>query len=526
MTYPHEQEDDEHDGGNEQARPIILTLSPGYVRASARLHHEVLDMEFVARAGERFLRLYHSAWVQSDGGLALAALDGRGELTGVLLGALDPALHYRSILRRYGPRLGLCLLANAAVHPRFARELLVTRARRYIRGLLRAAFLRSSPTPAVPEARKTGEVAHIMVRPSSRGIGAGGALLNEALGRGRAAGLSEMMLVTPPDLESRGFYEHLGWQPAGEVTSRSGERFVRYRWDFGPELHAVARVEREGDSVMHVTTRSDVPASAGSSEAPASSGEPLSSEALVLRQGGFRHRRLRHSWDLKARTWDHGASPDLEAVVQAVLDKAQGAQGAQGLTAVDVGCGTGSLTLPLAAMGAQVIAVDVSSVMIAQLREKAAGGGLRNVTCVLGPVEDFDLPPESVDLVVSNYALHHLRDGDKEKLVRSASRWLRPGGRFVAGDIMLGRGRTRRDREIIVSKASVFLRRGLPGWWRLAKNLVRFGLHVGERPVDMMTWQSYLRRAGFCDVSAEPVVSEAGVVAGTKPLAGHRPGDA
>jgi 2-polyprenyl-3-methyl-5-hydroxy-6-metoxy-1,4-benzoquinol methylase len=272
---------------------------------------------------------------------------------------------------------------------------------------------------------------------------------------------------------------------------------------------------------MHVATRSNAPAGAGSSDASALAREAVPSEAIVLRRRGFRHRLLRRSWDLKARSWDHGASPDLEAVVGAVLEKAGAAPG---ISALDVGCGTGSLTLPLATMCAQVIAVDVSSAMIAQLRQKAARGALRNVTCVLGRVEDFDLPSESVDLVVSNYALHHLRDRDKEKLVRSAARWLRPGGRFVVGDIMLGRGRTRRDREIIVSKAGVFLRRGLPGWWRLAKNLVRFGLRVGERPVDMEVWQSYLRRAGFRDISAEPLVAEAGVVAGTKPLNEQLPG--
>jgi hypothetical protein len=43
-----------------------------------------------------------------------------------------------------------------------------------------------------------------------------------------------MVLVTPPDLAARGFYEHLGWIADGEMTSKSGEPFVRYRFALRP----------------------------------------------------------------------------------------------------------------------------------------------------------------------------------------------------------------------------------------------------------------------------------------------------
>jgi ubiquinone/menaquinone biosynthesis C-methylase UbiE len=44
------------------------------------------------------------------------------------------------------------------------------------------------------------------------------------------------------------------------------------------------------------------------------------------------------------------------------------------------------------------------------------------------PIEEFTLPASSVDLVVSSYALHHLRDPDKARLVAAAAGWLRPAG--------------------------------------------------------------------------------------------------
>ncbi|MGC8626064.1 MAG: class I SAM-dependent methyltransferase [Acidimicrobiales bacterium] len=263
---------------------------------------------------------------------------------------------------------------------------------------------------------------------------------------------------------------------------------------------------------MSSVTRSDdvgvAPSSALSRPVPANAG------ISVLRRRRLGHRLLRHQWDRKASSWDSDASPLLGRVVSAVL---AAADARPGMTAVDLGCGTGSLALELARMGVQVIAVDISPVMIARLREKAARAGLDCISCVVGAVQGFDLPEASVDLVVSNYALHHLRNNEKEVLVRSVARWLRPGGRFVVGDMMFGRGRTARDWGIIGSKAALLARRGPGGLWRVAKNLVRFGLRIGEHPAELPTWERYLREAGFVDVSARALIAEAGVAVATKP---------
>lgn len=202
------------------------------VPASARLHREVLGSEFVARGGERFLRLYHLAWCESRAGLALAAVASDGQVVGVLLGTLEPAAHYRYMARRHGLGLALCLLAHAVAHPSFGRELVATRALRYARGALRVLAKRPRAAKRAPVAGKEGEIAHLMVAPAARGAGVGRALVHEALRVAKDAGLDQVVLVTSPDLSSSSFYLHLGWQPYGEVTSRSGERFARFKWSF------------------------------------------------------------------------------------------------------------------------------------------------------------------------------------------------------------------------------------------------------------------------------------------------------
>jgi SAM-dependent methyltransferase len=127
---------------------------------------------------------------------------------------------------------------------------------------------------------------------------------------------------------------------------------------------------------------------------------------------------------------------------------------------VDLGAGAGFVALALAPLAGSVLAVDISPVMAESLAAHAGQAGLRNVRIQVADLRTFQLPPGSVDLVVSSYALHHLRDEDKRTLAAEAARWLRPGGRIVVADMMFGRGATRRDREILRQKATAFAVRG------------------------------------------------------------------
>lgn len=72
-------------------------------------------------------------------------------------------------------------------------------------------------------------------------------------------------------------------------------------------------------------------------------------------------RHQRRVSDRRAGGWDHDGAPGLERVVEAVVREAGSGPGT---TAVDLGCGTGQVSLVLAQAGAAVTAVDVSSEMI------------------------------------------------------------------------------------------------------------------------------------------------------------------
>ncbi|MDQ2874291.1 MAG: methyltransferase domain-containing protein [Actinomycetota bacterium] len=225
-------------------------------------------------------------------------------------------------------------------------------------------------------------------------------------------------------------------------------------------------------------------------------------------------RRQRRVWSGRVASWDQHGSAGLTGVTAAVLKAADIVPAAQ---VVDLGCGTGQVSLPLAMAGAQVLAVDVSPAMIRQLRSEARRRGVPNLDGVALPIEDLTLPPGSVDLVVSSYALHHLRDADKGRLVAAAYGWLRPGGQLIVADMMFGRGASSRDRAIIRSKVVALARKGPGGWWRILKNAARYIARVQERPVSMDAWTAMFTRSGFAEVTASAIVAEAGLVTGRRP---------
>jgi ubiquinone/menaquinone biosynthesis C-methylase UbiE len=110
-----------------------------------------------------------------------------------------------------------------------------------------------------------------------------------------------------------------------------------------------------------------------------------------------------------------------------------------GSTVVDIGAGTGQFTLAAAAAVGRVVAVDVSPVMLARLREKLARGG-SNVETVEAGFLSYQHAGEPADLVYSRLALHHLPDFWKALALARIAAMLRPGGIFRLSDVVFGFG--------------------------------------------------------------------------------------
>lgn len=105
-----------------------------------------------------------------------------------------------------------------------------------------------------------------------------------------------------------------------------------------------------------------------------------------------------------------------------------------GLTAADLGAGTGFVTEALLDAGVEVCAVDQSPEMLAELRGKFRHAGEDGRLTVLeGQAERLPLPSASVDFVFANMFLHHVED--PAAAIREMARVLKPGGRLVVTDL-------------------------------------------------------------------------------------------
>jgi len=104
---------------------------------------------------------------------------------------------------------------------------------------------------------------------------------------------------------------------------------------------------------------------------------------------------------------------------------------------LDVGCGTGTLTMRIGAQLSPpglVIGIDAAPKMITIARRKALSSG-SVAKFAVGVSESLDFPDASFDLVVNSMFTHHIDTELKERSFREMRRVLTPGGKLLTADI-------------------------------------------------------------------------------------------
>lgn len=99
-----------------------------------------------------------------------------------------------------------------------------------------------------------------------------------------------------------------------------------------------------------------------------------------------------------------------------------------GMTLLDCGCGSGSITVGLAKVVApgQVTGVDISDAEIERAHARATEAEIANVEFQVGNIYQLDFPDNSFDALFSHNVLEHV--AEPNRALREMHRVLKPGG--------------------------------------------------------------------------------------------------
>lgn len=213
------------------------------------------------------------------------------------------------------------------------------------------------------------------------------------------------------------------------------------------------------------------------------------------------HKEIREFWDYRSSTFDkspgHYTGSKKEEDAWKALFRAKLGNTRKVL---DIGSGTGFLSLMLADMGYQVVGIDLSEKMIARASAKAKERGLE-IDFRLGDAENLSFEDNSFDAVVNRAVLWTLPHPDTA--VQEWKRVLRPGGRlcFFLHEPRDGRGDAV-QRQIL--NLWVLLSERRNPWHSLGSRGqdVNLPFNGGVKPGVIM---NLLKCAGYSRVIAEPM---------------------
>ncbi len=160
----------------------------------------------------------------------------------------------------------------------------------------------------------------------------------------------------------------------------------------------------------------------------------LTGEDAVMRDAMA---RIADSYDSYMRTMTFGREQALRDMTVKLAQIRPGDQ------VLEVGCGTGSLTLAAkrrAGPAGKVYGIDLIPRMIELSRQKAERVG-EDITFQLGSIDHIPLPHGTCDVVLCSFMIFHMSEGTRRKGMSEIRRVLKPGRQLLILDLRQPSGR-------------------------------------------------------------------------------------
>jgi len=182
---------------------------------------------------------------------------------------------------------------------------------------------------------------------------------------------------------------------------------------------------------------------------------------------------------------------------------------------LDIGCGTGLLSLKFfEAAKCTINGIDSSEDMLDIWKDKIEKLNFQDhVNIKLENAEKMDFEVSSFDIIASTVTLHHIKD--KQPTLNKIYSLLKPGGRFVIGDLDVDTSgdlndikRLRHILDYLNEELSLALQDGgIDAFIRMYDNGKKHILNDGEYCINFKMWSNLCRNAGFKNITITPVKS-------------------
>jgi ubiquinone/menaquinone biosynthesis C-methylase UbiE len=141
--------------------------------------------------------------------------------------------------------------------------------------------------------------------------------------------------------------------------------------------------------------------------------------------------RVRDEFTRQAETFSASAA----LTDSALTDRFVMALGEAGRGSVlDVACGPGILSAAIAKAARDVVAFDLTPLMLTKAKQRCAAAGLGNVSFREGNAGELPFADASFDAVVTRLSVHHF--DRPQRVMSEIFRVVRPGGSFVIADVL------------------------------------------------------------------------------------------